>query len=89
MDLIGKLPELLSLKPSRFVVVVLATTALLFLPQQALEALGLSNFVKTFRPWIGGTLLLSASAVVVATGAPMLEYLRSKFRISFRSIGWP
>lgn len=80
MDILGKIPDWLGLKPRRLVVVTLTTSALLLLPQQTLEVLGLSSLVQDFKPWIGLALLFSLMALVAEGGAPLWLYVREKIK---------
>ncbi|MDR4459677.1 MAG: superinfection exclusion B family protein [Nitrospirales bacterium] len=70
----------LKLKPRHIFAACLATALLLFTPQAFIKEIGLANFEKTWRSWIGAGFLLSASLLVAHLGAwvwrPIHEFIK-------------
>src|SRR5205807_10388638 len=60
----GKIVDWIKLSPRHYFAVLLASGALLFLPDGALGVLGLVQLRTTYRGWIGAVFILSAALLL-------------------------
>ena len=63
---ITAITKFLELAPRYLAVVAIATGVVLFAPAESVKSLGLSEIAQNYRPWIGGTFLISSGIVVIS-----------------------
>jgi hypothetical protein len=75
-DLAKVILEFLKLAPRYLIALGIAATVLLFGSEDFLKKIGVFDFVQNYRPWLGLTLVATASLFAVSVGSDVLGSIR-------------
>jgi hypothetical protein len=80
-DITKSLLEFLKLAPRYLVAIAIVCALLLFASSNLQQTLGITNFVNSYRQWIGFSLISSLSVWIVVIGASVQEWVKHLWQV--------